>query len=218
MKSFEAEIETELLTLEGMTTLQEKEVSLHESIDEFYEQPLPDYLINDPELLGYPDAGFQQMIYSKVVAELIGCEDVIDLGCGRGDLYPVVNGFGIQYTGVDRLESMKKVAEQKYPGINFLCQDWGKPLPTSDAVVIIGQDTGSYSPSESIEWYAELLERSLTLATRKIVFVLPEIRENASGLWISDAIRLLPSNLPYKIDASFASGVYMLSIWINPFV
>lgn len=205
MKSFEAEIETELLTLEGMTTLQEKEVSLHASIDEFYEQSLPNYLINDPELVGYPDAEFQQMIYSKVVSELIGCNDVIDLGCGRGDLYPVVNAFGIQYTGVDRLESMKKVAEQKYPEIEFLCQDWIDPLLIdADAVVVVG----SIESEDTFDYVAEM---SLGYANNKVVMVLSE-----DAVSIRHAVGKL--NRPFKIDASFAYGVYMLTIWKNSFV
>lgn len=205
MKSFEAEIETELLTLEGMTTLQEKEESLHESIDEFYEQPLPDYLINDPELVGYPDAEFQQMIYSKVVAELIGCNDVIDLGCGRGDFYPIVDAFGMQYIGVDRLESMKKVAEQKYPGIEVLCQDWRDPLLSyADAVVVIGS-------IDNVDTFDYVVEMALGYAEKKVVMVLSEdvvpVRHAVSQM-----------NRPFKIDASFASGVYMLTIWENSFV
>lgn len=205
MKSFEAEIETELLTLEGMTTLQEKEESLHESIDEFYEQPLPDYLIYEPELVGYPDAEFQQMIYSKVVAELIGCNDVIDLGCGRGDLYPVVNAFGIQYTGVDQLESMKKVAKQKYPGIEFLCQNWAEPLLAyADAVVVIG----SIDDAATFDY---MIDMSFGYAKKKVVMILSE-----EVVSVHQAISQI--NHPYKIDASFASGVYMLTIWKNSFV
>lgn len=207
MKSFEAEIETELLTLEGMVTLQEKEESLYESIDEFYEQPLPDYLINDPELVGYPDSEFQEMIYARVVSELIGCNDVIDLGCGRGDLYPVVDAFGIQYTGVDRLDSMKKVAETKYPGINFLCQNWNEPLfMTADAVVVAGS-------VDDISSFADLLNISLGYAKTKVVMVLSE-----DIVPIQNVVLKHPYNTPYKIDASFASGVYILTIWKNTFV
>lgn len=206
MKSFEAEIETELLTMEGMITLQEKEESLHESIDEFYEQPLPDYLINDPELVGYPDAEFQQMIYSKVVSELVGCNDVIDLGCGRGDFYPVVNAFGIQYTGVDRLESMKKVAEQKYPGIEVLCQDWIDPLPKSDAVVVVGS-------IGDVDTFDYVIDMSLGYTKKKVVMVLSE-----DVVSVHRAIQQIKLDRPYKIDASFASGVYMLTIWKNTFV
>ena len=206
MKSFEAEIETELLTLEGTITLQEKYDSLHESIDEFYEQPLPDYLINDPEVVGYPDAEFQEMIYAKVVSELIGCEDVIDLGCGRGDLYPIVDAFGIQYTGVDRLESMKKVAEQKYTGINFLCQEWYDPLyMTSDAVVVAGS-------ADDLSSFADLLNISLGYAKKKVVMVLSE-----DIVPIQNVVFKRPHDTPYKIDASFASGVYILTIWKNSF-
>lgn len=221
MKSFEAEIETELRTLEDMATLQEKEESLHESIGEFYEQPLPDYLINDPELVGYPDAEFQQMIYSKVVAELIGCNDVIDLGCGRCDLYPIVDAFGIGYVGVDRLVSMQKVAETKYPRVNFLCQDWNDPINPADAVVIVGSINSATSMAEARSLYIECIHIALITTIKKIVFVLSSESDESSGIVgypVSDAIHYIPPDLPYKVDASFASGVYILTIWKNSFV
>ncbi len=47
---------------------------------------------------------------------------ILDLGCGSGDLIPIVNKFGVNkdnYIGIDSSEAMIKIAKQRYAEYTF---------------------------------------------------------------------------------------------------
>ena len=48
---------------------------------------------------------------------------LLDLGCGRGDLYPLVHGLGYDYFGVDNSEEMLALARKAYPDPDYLLAD-----------------------------------------------------------------------------------------------
>ncbi|WP_338448452.1 methyltransferase domain-containing protein [Niallia oryzisoli] len=50
-------------------------------------------------------------------------EDILDLGCGTGDLAMKLFDFGANVTGVDQSENMIHTAKNKYPFIQFIVQD-----------------------------------------------------------------------------------------------
>lgn len=50
-------------------------------------------------------------------------EDILDLGCGTGDLAKKLSDFGATVTGVDQSENMIHNAKNKYPDIQFIVQD-----------------------------------------------------------------------------------------------
>jgi Trans-aconitate methyltransferase len=50
-------------------------------------------------------------------------EQILDLGCGTGDLAAEISGIGAKVTGMDQSEAMIISARNKYPDIDFLVGD-----------------------------------------------------------------------------------------------
>lgn len=50
-------------------------------------------------------------------------EDILDLGCGTGDLAKKLFNLGVNVIGVDKSENMIRTAKNKYPNIRFIVQD-----------------------------------------------------------------------------------------------
>ncbi|MEM9833478.1 MAG: methyltransferase domain-containing protein [Bacteroidota bacterium] len=50
-------------------------------------------------------------------------EEILDIGCGTGELAHQIAQTGARVTGVDQSEEMIKRAKQQYPGIPFYMQD-----------------------------------------------------------------------------------------------
>ncbi len=46
-------------------------------------------------------------------------EEILDLGCGTGDLADKISGKGAHVTGIDSSKEMIDAAREKYPWINF---------------------------------------------------------------------------------------------------
>lgn len=97
---------------------------------------IPDYLINDPQVMGYPDAEMQDSIYEFVATHIRNQQEylvmqdeidsydycsLLDLGCGRGDFLPFVNSYLENsdwcklggYLGIDNNEIYIDIANQK---------------------------------------------------------------------------------------------------------
>lgn len=47
-------------------------------------------------------------------------EDILDIGCGTGDLTEKINKLGANITGIDNSEEMIKKANDKYPHLKFI--------------------------------------------------------------------------------------------------
>ncbi|MBT3192317.1 MAG: class I SAM-dependent methyltransferase [Verrucomicrobia bacterium] len=70
---------------------------------------------------------------------------VLDLGCGRGDLYPLALELGYGYTGIDVSEEMIDLARRDYPEGQFECGDAAPMMPivfgAYDAVLSVMVDS-----------------------------------------------------------------------------
>lgn len=50
-------------------------------------------------------------------------ENILDLGCGTGDLTKKINDFGASVKGIDKSQNMVNQARSKYPDIHFNVED-----------------------------------------------------------------------------------------------
>ncbi|RLL46790.1 class I SAM-dependent methyltransferase [Oceanobacillus piezotolerans] len=50
-------------------------------------------------------------------------EDILDLGCGTGDLTAKLAEFGAEIVGIDKSENMVNQAKQKFPHLTFFVKD-----------------------------------------------------------------------------------------------
>ena len=58
-------------------------------------------------------------------------DKVLDLGCGNGRFYELVENKNIDYTGVDNSKELIEICKKRYPGAKFQTAD-GFKLPFSD--------------------------------------------------------------------------------------
>ena len=85
------------------------------NLDDFSE----DYLFNAPEIAGWMSTNEQELLFSALLLFYSPSYSVLDVGCGRADLYGYLRRFfpdnDINYTGIDFNANMISVAERKYP-------------------------------------------------------------------------------------------------------
>lgn len=79
----------------------------------------PDYMLHSPEVVGYNTTAEQQFLFQNLILGLDPTAfSVLDIGCGRGDLYGFLKEiwpdhlFG--YTGIDMNPIMCDLAKEKY--------------------------------------------------------------------------------------------------------
>ena len=66
----------------------------------------------------------------RTVLSYIDSTDILDFGCGRGDMWSFVqteepfNEQEYTYTGVDSNEQMVKLGQEIHEGINLISDDW----------------------------------------------------------------------------------------------
>lgn len=88
---------------------------------------IPQYLINDPEPVGYPDTKMQDDIYRWAIEDInFFGTDILDVGAGRGDLFsvmPYVNSFHAFETTVGLCEA-GKVKYGNNPTYNIYNEDY----------------------------------------------------------------------------------------------
>jgi len=185
--------------------------SFEQTLDETPPMAIPPYLIDDPELVGYPDEDFQNLIYRNVAKYLLNCSSVKDFGCGRGDFSLMVPRM--KYIGIDKSPVMQKIAAVKYPDMDFRCMDWSGTIETTDASVMIGS-----LMSEGEEQWNDLLnviERMNRTTLKVCVLVLSDevypIIETT--VFLPDAV----CRKPFTLDASFANGIYAFVWWNEGF-
>jgi SAM-dependent methyltransferase len=86
------------------------------------------------------------------IADLEGAA-ILDIGCGRGDLYRHIKeaGFQITYTGIDLVEEVLHIARQKYGNARFFKHDIiAEPLEESfDYVFLNGVFNNNFYNSQA---------------------------------------------------------------------
>ena len=185
----------------------------------------PDYLLNDPEIVGYPDREMQMEVYRWVWSELYknNADNYVlkDFGAGRGDLY-TKSDYGLIYHGYEILPNLVDVGKFKYrDSTDFYlhCKDFiTEPLVVSDFTVCIGT-LNSIPTSTPWQLFQTTLQRALETTTQKIIFVLNDYNEHGFNSFpISQLQRYLPDpKLPFDINMEKYEDIYMLTLHVGGF-
>ena len=194
-------------------------------MDFIHEEPIieiPDYIINDPEIVGYPDEQFQNDIYQWALGWYYN-DTIVDVGCGRGDFYQKIDDYDDpKYTGFELNEVLIRAGRIKYPEINiknenFLDYDGNN----FDRIFFIGslnQDYGFYDTSTfwgKYDYFKKVLFHSLKHCNKSLIFILLQDAENDFIAHpISEVTSILTKeNLPFHIDYSKFNGIYKLEVF-----
>ncbi|NLW76497.1 MAG: class I SAM-dependent methyltransferase [Methanomicrobiales archaeon] len=168
--------------------------------------------------------------YSKML-EVIEPQDrnintrFLDVGCGYGGLYEysLFNGFNINYTGVDIVQSMMIHAQKTFPNAHFECHDIldYRPEQMFDYVVCNGILTQKLTASiQEMESYSKALIRKLySLCKKGIAFNLMSSKVNftVNNLFYKSPVEMLSFCLNeitsyVKIDHSY--GLYEYTVYL----
>jgi hypothetical protein len=183
---------------------------------------LPDYLLNDPEIVGYPDEEFQNEIYQWVESKLPRFDRIIsikDLGAGRGDFYGYIEKGEIEfdYIGIDSNPNLIQVGQQKYPGIKLICNDFNDVSIQTDYTICIGTLNDDHGLNKW-EVFNKTLNHALNNTKTAILFVLQANCYGEQGHLdypISEVVNELGTFIRYEIDNSKIEDIYLLTVHIG---
>lgn len=188
----------------------------------------PEYLLNDPEIVGYPDEETQEEIYEWVNSKLPKHHfSIKDLGCGRGDFFRVLmrhNGYsddriGIDYFGIDNNPNLIRVGQQKYPELKLIYSDFNDVSIQTDYTICIGTLNDDHN-LDKWEFFNKTLNHTLNNTKTAIIFVLQADCYGEPGHLdypIHELIEKLPSGTRFEIDNSKFEDIYCLTVHIGQF-
>jgi len=185
---------------------------------------IPHYLLNDPEVVGYPDADMQREIYEWVLSDLPICDySVKDLGAGRGDFYGYMNGLTMKalpsprYIGFEIKESLVFAGKQKYDGIELLHGDFLNSDLTTDYTICIGtlnEDHGL----DKWEYFNKILKHCTNTTNIAIIFVLASNMDGTDGFLdypFNELFSQMPKDIRFTVDYTKLEDIYKLTVHIG---
>lgn len=213
--------------------LEEREELLSEIMQDdeksgLYQNPLPEYLINDPEIVGFPDEEMQKEIYDWVLQDipfgLSGVISIKDLGSGRCDFYGQMMEIqqwkskqSIDYFGIESNLNLCVVARQKYPKVNVINNKFQDVSIPTDYTVCIGTLNDDHG-EDKWEYFNNTLTGCLSDTKTAVIFVLAADFEGKYGYLdypIHELVQRLDKNLRWEIDYSLYEDIYKLTVHIG---
>ena len=184
----------------------------------------PDYLLNDPEVVGYPDLEMQKSIYTWVAEGLpFDSYSLKDLGAGRGDFYRHLDALGkakyVDYHGIDSNPNLVNVGRTKHEGIKLINNDYIDVSLQTDYTVLIGtlNEDNSQDKWERFKSTLDYCKHSTRLAS---IFVLASDMEGYDGFCdypISGVVKIIGSDCKFIIDYSEFKDIYKLTVIYGSF-
>ena len=190
------------------------------------------YILESPEIVGYYDKEQQNHIYSVATRGNMSLSEkisILDLGCGRGDLYSFLKseGWDFEYIGIESSSPLVNAGKVKNPEIDIRLASYHNLSNVedlvSDWVYNIGNLNLNYGFAarefSKFDEFTNILTISLSLTEKGVVFVLLDDNlENESYLSfpIHEMTLLLKSIFPmyrYNINFSEITNVYVLTIF-----
>jgi hypothetical protein len=178
---------------------------------------IPDYLINDPEVVGYPSFDLQSTIYNWVAEDLPihSKYSVKDFGAGRGDFSQYISK-GTDYIGFETKTSLVLAGKQKRY-VNLINEDFMHSDLITDYTICIGtlnEDHGN----NKWEYFNKTLNHAINTTKTAIIFVLSSNMDGLEGFLdypIDEIIQNMPKGLRFNIDYTRLEDIYKLTVHIG---
>lgn len=111
-----------------------------------------------------------QKLRFRILGEIADLEgaDVVDLGCGFGDLYGFLSKKhrNIQYTGIDLVEDLVVEGQRRYPNVQFLVKDILEDSFTKEADFYFISGTLNSRITGGISYTKEILSKSFEMSRK----------------------------------------------------
>lgn len=195
---------------------------------QFSGELFPDYLINDPEIVGYPDKEMQEEIYEWVIESLPSHNfSIKDLGSGRCDFYDYMSisygtrinaSSGISYHGIDSNPNLCNVAKYKYPNVNVINNNYFDVNLQTDYTILIGTLNTNNGNSDKWDNFNKTLIYALNNTNKAIIFVLARNMDGLDGYFdypFEELFQHLHPALKFTIDYSKFEDIYKLVVHID---
>ena len=183
----------------------------------------PEHLFTDSELVGYINEISHEQFFNFAFNGIdLTTSSILDMGCGRGDLYRYLNDrfTNVIYTGIDVNQILIEVGKRKYPGINLINTDWMNFTTDSkfDWVVNIFGNAMIYTnsfPEDKWQYLIGSIEKALSLCNQGLIFI---ILSNNGGVEqylqyeISELCKHLEGKYLFGIDSTNNYTSYKLFI------
>ena len=192
---------------------------------------LPAYILDDPEVVGFPDKQMQENLYEYATRGVLplNLEDnnsliVVDIGAGRGDFkrfldmrYP----YQISYIGYEINSIHRQAAKQKYE-IDLNATEYSKTNDVRNAwafcIVSLHEDYGIYDSNTKYEYFEQLCKVALTNNLLGVVFILFSTDDGTNLIShppqkILDIVLQFAPDVRYYLDATTFPGIYKLAIF-----
>jgi len=199
---------------------------LEKSVEQYnreVHEVIPDYLLHDPEIVGYPDLEMQAQIYDWVLGDIQNKSSIYDYGCGRGDFYghAISYGYTINYLGFDTKQVMIDVGLKKYGVLNcnLLNFDFSAEsnLSPVDYTICIGTLNDNHG-QDKWEFFNRTLNNAISNTKVAVIFVLSRNFDNDPNFLdypFEELFQHLNKNFRFEIDYTKFEDIYKLTVHIG---
>ena len=187
--------------------------------EEPVQESFPEYLLIDPQIVGYPDLEMQKDIYTWVASGLpFDSYSLKDLGAGRGDFYRHLDALGkakyVDYHGIESNPNLVNVGRTKYDGINLINNNYLDFDLTTDYTILIGtlnEDNGE----DKWERFKKTIEYCMKSTSTASILILASDMDGFDGFCdypIGEVVKILGSGIRFNIDYSEFKDIYKLTV------
>ena len=92
-------------------------------------------------------------------------KNVLEIGCGEGDLLAMIEDNGARVTGIDYSARAVSNGEVKHPGLKLLCADYKDFAGKFDVIVMQGVLEHQDSPLVALKWMIDAYQPSVVITS-----------------------------------------------------
>lgn len=210
---YHSEIIDEFLNLGTEEELHQTELEMIQQIE------IPDYLISDPEVVGYPDLYMQEKIYDWAIQYLnFSGKTILDIGAGRGDLFSVLQQFNLKsYVGIEQRGALCLVGSNQHndPRFTLMNADYFQINAKVDIAFVIGT-LNSINTDDKWAMFKSFFDKLYSEINECGIFILNSTSEDGFNSFPFSELfteLLSASNIPFTIDYSKFEGIYKLTVY-----
>lgn len=195
---------------------------------------IPQYMLNDPQWVGYPDKAMQEAVYQNAAFGALGSDvvSVLDVGCGRGDFGDYIKNAinpEIEYFGIDANQHMINAGKKKYPDLRLdnqifdikQFQTEGRKYDWIFHVTNLTVDYGFMGDANQYDYLDALVRKSINESNIGSVYILLNDGQRTDNYlhWNIGSVSqmLLFMGVRFAIDNTDFQNMFKLIIFNNPF-
>lgn len=191
------------------------------TVESRVEFEFPDYILYDPEIVGYPNTVVQDNIYNWAIEGILTAQNVCDIGSGRGDFYRHFQKINqaVDYIGFELMTSLvtagnKRTTDDHFK--NYLGDYLELDAPTVDYTFCIGS-LNMKNDLDKWDYLNKIFERAMSHTNIAAVFILNRIdeEENMQGFPLEELFSRVDmlKTVPFVLDYSKMENIYKLTVY-----